>query len=104
MAFTLFGVPTAVHEAVVKDTLASQRLIIADLIAKVETLAVENDQLKATVNQAFADLNELRRRPTTPPELEPRKGPMPLARRPAFAQSSIAGGQARKRPEPEEAA
>lgn len=105
--FTIFGVPQRIHESVVETALQSQRIIIADLVKKNGELLAERADMEATIRQAFSDLNQLRgqlelmkRGPAPAPVQPPGAQAQHTPRRPAYAQSSIAGRHALKRPEP----
>lgn len=104
----LFGVPQRIHESVVETALQSQRIIIADLVKKNGELLAERADMEATIRQAFSDLNQLRgqlelmkRGPAAAP-VQPGAQAQHTPRRPAYAQSSIAGRHALKRPAPKE--
>ncbi len=92
-------VPVQSHE-IVEAAFASQRSIIMDLLAKNEKLQAENQTLRNTVDQAFRDLRDLK---TAQVQAQP-AGPKPsqdvqtTARRPAFANSSIANRHSLRRP------
>lgn len=106
----LFGVPQRIHESVVETALQSQRIIIADLVKKNGELLVERADMEATIRQAFSDLKQLRdqnlelmkRANVTVPAPHPGQTVAHTVRRPAYAQSSIAGRHALKRPAPKE--
>lgn len=104
----LFGVPQHIHESVVSTALESQRIIIADLVKKNGELLAERADMEATIKQAFSDLRQLqaqnlellKRGPAPAPAPPPGAQVQHAPRRPAYAQSSIAGRHALKRPEP----
>lgn len=105
----LFGVPQRIHESVVETALESQRIIIADLVKKNGELLAERADMEATIRQAFSDLNQLRgqlelmkRGPAPAPTPPPGSQVQHNVRRPAYAQSSIAGRHALKRPAPKD--
>lgn len=104
----LFGADDGELRAIVTESLASQRTIIADLHAKAEKAAVElseakaeNTSLRAALEERSRDFAELRR--VTAEAManagsERPPGPTLVPRKPAFANSSIAGGHARHVP------
>ena len=103
----LFGVPQHIHESVVSTALESQRIIIGDLVKKNGDLLAERADMEATIKQAFSDLRqlqaqnlELMKRPAPPATAPTQQAVQHTPRRPAYAQSSIAGRHALKRPEP----
>lgn len=107
----LFGVPQRIHESVVETALQSQRIIIADMVKKNGELLAERADMEATIRQAFSDLRQLQEqnlelmksRNVAPPAPAPGQTVAHSVRRPAYAQSSIAGRHALKRPAPKEA-
>lgn len=111
----LFGTSSADLRLTVSEALASQRKVIADQQARIEALIGERDTALNAVNDMskalserendLSDLKAMLRDVQAGPQGKPAAAPTPFpARKPSFAQSSIASGHMRPAARPEKTA